>query len=245
MVEHFHGKEGVTGSNPVPGLSLCRPATSRSERKITITPLPYEPPVVVGRGSRDPDVPLVVLLHGRGSDEEAIIGLADRLPENAAYLAVRAPIAEGDGYAWFANRGIGRPIAESLDATIKWFREWLAGVAGPDRPVTLVGFSGGAAAVGGLLLDDPDRFEGAAILYGTLPFEAGLDTSPGRLAGTQVFVAQGESDRVIPVELQGRTWQYLHQDSGATVTSNRDESGHEISEAALLALGEWVEERIS
>ena len=28
----------------------------------------------------------------------------------AAYAAVREPIAEGGGYAWFANRGIGRPV---------------------------------------------------------------------------------------------------------------------------------------
>ena len=85
----------------------------------------YEPPVVVARGSADPDAPLVVLLHGRGSDEQAIIGLSDLLPAGPAYAAVRAPIAEGGGYAWFANRGIGRPVAESLDATITWFRRWL------------------------------------------------------------------------------------------------------------------------
>ena len=44
----------------------------------------YEPSVVVTRGATDPDAPLVVLLHGRGSDERAIIGLADLLAEGAA-----------------------------------------------------------------------------------------------------------------------------------------------------------------
>ncbi len=71
-------------------------------------------PVVAWRGSRDPNAPLVVLLHGRGSNQADIIGLADHLPDGAAYAAVRAPIAEGGGYAWFANRGIGRPVADVL-----------------------------------------------------------------------------------------------------------------------------------
>ena len=54
------------------------------------------------------------------------------LPARPSYAAVRAPIAEGGGYAWFANRGIGRPVAESLAATMAWFRGWLDDVA-PDR----------------------------------------------------------------------------------------------------------------
>ena len=205
----------------------------------------YEPPVIATRGSTDPDAPLVVLLHGRGSDERAIIGLADLLPEGPAYAAVRAPIAEGGGYAWFANRGIGRPIAESLDATTTWFRHWLDAIAPEGRPVVLIGFSGGAAATGGLLLGDPQRFAGAAILYGTLPFDAGLDTGPGALADAPVFVAQGDADAVIPLDLQQRTWAYLHGDSGAQTTSHRDSGGHGLTQPALDALRVWLAERIA
>ena len=161
-------------------------------------------------GSSDPAAPLVVLLHGRGSAEPEIVGLAEHLPAGPAYVAVRAPIAEGGGYAWFANRGIGRPVAESLRETMDWFRAWLDEVAPAGRPVVLVGFSGGAAFAGGLLLDDPQRYAGAAILYGTLPFDAGVPTTPGRLAGVPVFVAQGEHDTVIPRELLDRTWAYVH-----------------------------------
>lgn len=203
------------------------------------------PPVVATRGAAGDDAPLVVLLHGRGSDEQAILGLADLLPGGAAYAAVRAPIAEGGGFAWFANRGIGRPVAESLGATVTWFRRWLDEVAPAGRRVVLVGFSGGAAAAGGLLLADPGRFAGAAILYGTLPFDAGLDTGPGRLAGAPVFLAQGDADGVIPLELQQRTRAYLHGDSGAEVTSHRDGGAHGITEGALDALRAWLAERIA
>src|SRR5688500_5308742 len=200
---------------------------------------------VATAGSTDPAAPLVVLLHGRGSNERDIVGLADHLPAGPAYAAVRAPIAEGGGYAWFANRGIGRPVAESLRATMDWFRGWLDGVAPAGRPVVLVGFSGGAAFAGGLLLDDPDRYAGAAILSGTLPFDAGVPTTPARLAGVPVVVAQGEHDTVIPRELLDRTWRYLLGESGAPAIARRDPVGHGISGEALATLGGWLQERLA
>ena len=129
-------------------------------------------PVVAYAGTRDATAPLVVLLHGRGASEVDIVGLAAQLPPGPAYAAVRAPIAEGGGFAWFANRGIGRPVTESLAETMAWFRAWLEEVAPHGRTVVLVGFSGGAAFAGGLLLDEPGRFAGVAVLHGTLPFDA-------------------------------------------------------------------------
>ena len=142
---------------------------------------------------------------------------------------MRAPITEGGGYAWFANRGIGRPVAESLRDTMDWFRGWLDEAAPDGRPVVLVGFSGGAAFAGGLVLDDPSRYAGAAILYGTLPFDAGLATDPGRLANLPAFVAQGDGDHVIPRELLDRTWNYLLSESGAPTVAQRQPGGHQLT----------------
>ena len=44
-----------------------------------------------------------MLLHGRGSNYREILSLAAHLPEGAAYAAVRAPIGEVGGFAWFAT----------------------------------------------------------------------------------------------------------------------------------------------
>lgn len=201
-------------------------------------------PVVVARaGSTDPGAPLVVLLHGRGSHEQEILGLVPHLPDGPAYAAVRAPIAEGGGFAWFANRGIGRPVAASLAATMSRFRTWLdeESPAAPDRrPVVVVGFSGGAAFAGGLVLDSPDRYAGAAVLFGTLPFEAGVPVTPGRLAGVPVLLVHGEQDRVIPRDLLDRTWTYLHEESGATLRARCDPGGHGVSPATVTALADWL-----
>jgi phospholipase/carboxylesterase len=204
----------------------------------------FAAPVVTTYGATDPSAPLVVLLHGRGSNEREIVALAPHLPDTASYAAVRAPIAEGGGFAWFANRGIGRPVPASLAATMDWFRDWLDDVAPAGRPVILVGFSGGAAFAGGLLLADPARFAGAAILYGTLPFDAGVPVSAARLGGVPVFVAQGETDTVIPRALLDRTWTYLLTDSGARTHARRDPGGHGITPETLRELGGWIAERL-
>jgi phospholipase/carboxylesterase len=202
-------------------------------------------PVTAHRAAADPAAPLVVLLHGRGSRETEIIELAQALPAGAEYVAVRAPIAEGAGFAWFANRGIGRPVAETLEETMRWFHTWLDGVAPQGRPVIVIGFSGGAAFAGGLILSEPERFAGAAILYGTLPFDAGVPTTPGRLAAMPVFVALGDNDHVIPRELQERTWSYLHGASGSAAYGHRDEAAHQLSGAAGSMLAGWLGQRLT
>ncbi len=210
-----------------------------------MTTATFAPAVVATHGSTDPTAPLVVLLHGRGSNESEILGLAAHLPTGPAYAAVRAPIAEGGAYAWFANRGIGRPLAGSLRSTMDWFRTWLDEVAPKNRPVLLVGFSGGAAFAGGLVLDDPARYAGAAVLYGTLPFDAGLAIDPGRLAHLPVFVAQGDGDHVIPRELLDRTWDYLLSESGAPTVAQRQPGGHQLTASTVQHLSDWIAHRVA
>jgi phospholipase/carboxylesterase len=211
-----------------------------------IMPTNFPPPVVASfrHGhtveQRQDRSTLVVLLHGRGSNEADIITLAEHLPSGPDYVAVRAPIAEGGGFAWFVNRGIGRPVPDSLAETMAWFVAWLDEVAPTGRRVLLVGFSGGAAFAGGLILADPARYAGAAILSGTLPFDGGVPTTPGRLAGLPVLVAQGDADGVIPRPLLDRTWQYLTGDSGSIATTSRDPGGHGISAQTLIALQHWI-----
>ena len=190
--------------------------------------------------SGGPTAPLVVLLHGRGADERDIATLADRLPVGPAYVALRAPIAEGGGFAWFANQGIGRPLPASLATSVAWFTTWLDSVAGDRQPVVLVGFSGGATFAGGAVLAEPSRYAGLATLYATLPFDAGVPTTPNRLAGLPVLLVQGSTDRVIPTDLQARSWAYLHESSGATLFARRTPGGHGLTATDVNLLADWL-----
>lgn len=107
----------------------------------------------------------------------------------------------------------------------------------PRRPRRLQ-WRGGVA--GGLLLADPSRYAGAAILYGTLPFDAGVPTTPGRLAGAPALVVHGDQDTVIPRELLDRTWDYLTGESEADTVARRTPGGHGITVQALTALRAWT-----
>ena len=200
-------------------------------------------PTVRWSGATSDQAPLVVLLHGRGSNENEIAPLASVLGDNVAVAALRGPVVLGPtSFTWFENRGIGRPLPESLRSSITWFRQWLDEVA-PSRPVVLIGFSGGTAFAGGALLDDPTRFAGAALLYGTIPFDAGVPTTPQRLVGVPVLHAQGSDDPVMPRDLMDATWAYLTSESGADLTSFRTIGGHAIAPEVAAALGPWVAQR--
>jgi phospholipase/carboxylesterase len=59
-----------------------------------------------------------------------------------------------------------------------------------------------------------------------------------------VFVAQGETDTVIPRELLDRTWTYLLTDSAAPAYARRDPGGHGITPQTLAELGGWIGERL-
>ena len=175
-----------------------------------------------------------------------ILGLAAHLPTGPAYAAVRAPIAEGGGYAWFANRGIGRP-RRRVAAEHHGLVPRLARRGRPGRP---------AGAAGRVQRRRRLRRRPACstirpgtpappILYGTLPFDAGLATDPGRLANLPVFVAQGDGDHVIPRELLDRTWDYLLSESGAPTVAQRQPGGHQLTAETVHHLGDWIAHRLA
>ncbi|MGA9692609.1 MAG: phospholipase [Pseudonocardiaceae bacterium] len=177
-------------------------------------------------GSSDPTAPLIVLLQDLGdASEKDLAAFAPLLPVGAGYASVRVPL----------------PPSEQVFTS---FRRWLDEQAAAQVPVVLVGFGSGAAFVGGLLLADPTRFAAAALLYGTLPFDAGVPVTRGRLVGVPVFLTHGVHDTVIPAELQRRTWDYLVRESGSPVWAVRVPTGHELTAKAVSELAGWIEARL-
>jgi phospholipase/carboxylesterase len=206
-----------------------------------------EPAVVWRRpAKRGASTPLVVLLHGRGADENDLIDLASDLPREFAYASVRGPIAlpEG-GYRWFEDRGLGRPVPASMQSTVDAIRRWIDGPAAAeyDRKQTFVlGFSQGMMAAGALILDDPRRFAGAVLLSGAIALDTGTAT-PGRLTGLRVFTGHGSFDSVIPPERVAQTVQYLRDRSGAALTERTYPIDHSIAQREIDDIAAWLQER--
>lgn len=156
------------------------------------------------------DKPLIVFLHGYGSDERDLFSLRDYLPGAYSYAAVRAPLVPPfpmSGYSWYSIDGLSSRDPAAVTAGAAQFLEWIE-TTGADR-VGLVGFSqGGAIALQALRLA-PERFDFVVNLSG---YVAG-----GSLDGDQalalkqppVFWGRGTDDEVIPAEAIAQTTEWL------------------------------------
>jgi len=205
-------------------------------------------PIVVWRrpAKRGASTPLVVLLHGRGADENDLIDLANDLPRGFGCVSIRGPLElpEG-GYRWFEDRGVARPVAKSLRAAVDGVRAWVDGPATAeyDRTRTfLLGFSAGMMTAGALVLDDPARFAGAVLLSGAMALDGG-DATPGRLTGLPIFLAHGSADMMIPPNLVLSTQRYLRERSGAEFTEHTYPREHSIARREISDIATWLDER--
>ena len=180
-----------------------------------------------------------MLFHGHGADERDIFSLGDLFPPDAAVAAPRGPIAQDDGFRWYAAARIGWPDAASLAASIARLETWLDAQTATASSVWLVGFSGGATIAAALALHAPQRYAGVAMLHGTLPFDAGLPVERDRLARSEVFYGYGSADAVIPRALVERSAAYLRDESGANAVITAYRAAHEIPLAEARDLARW------
>lgn len=204
-------------------------------------------PVVAWRrpAKSGPTTPLVVFLHGRGADEHDLLDVADFLPRAYTYASVRAPVpVAGGGYTWFENRGVARPIPESIASSTAAFRAWLddPAIGCATQTCYLIGFSAGMMMAAALALDDPARFAGAVLLSGAIAFDGARHATDGRLTGLRAFYGRGSLDDVIPHELVSQTDAYLRERSGASLTFREYAHGHSISRAELGDIAAWFQE---
>lgn len=112
--------------------------------------------------------PLVVLLHGYGSNEQDLIGLVPGLPQEFTYASLRAPVAMGFGsYTWF-ELDVERLAysSEAARTAVEDLWTWVASVKDKHSSVTLLGFSMGMAMATSLLRTRPDEFSAVVGLSG-------------------------------------------------------------------------------
>jgi phospholipase/carboxylesterase len=202
--------------------------------------------------ARDPDG-LLVLHHGRGTDEHDLLGLADILDPRRRLHVVspRAPLTlpGSPGYHWYVVRRVGYPDAESFDAALGalaglheelWDETGLA----PDRTV-FGGFSMGAvmsyaAALGG----SRPTVAGVLAFSGFIPVVEGWQPDLGAHGSTRFFVAHGRRDPVIEVGF-GRAARELLESNGLEVSYHEGDAGHQIEPAHLAAATAWLDRAIA
>ena len=227
-------------------LALFTRAAHAEAELHTDLPLPY----LEQTQSDARNEPLVIFLHGYGSDEADLFGLKDRLPSTWTYLSARAPMpVEGGGYRWFRKKpGDGDFDGETVDlqgsaklieaivaqATAKYHTQ-------PER-VFLVGFSQGAIMSYEVGLRHPEMLRGIAALSGSvlpvLKAELKPDARLGKLA---IFIGHGTLDQALPYYSATRANEAL-QGIGLTPQFHGYPGMiHTVGEAELQDLKQWLE----
>ncbi|GAA1635966.1 alpha/beta hydrolase [Georgenia ruanii] len=204
------------------------------------------------RGGR----PLLVLLHGYGSNERDLFALAQHLPPRYVVASLRGPGTNRFGHEWFALDGelagargheqssvTDRLREDGANAAARAVRAWLGELTESFTLVGLGGFSQGGAIATQVLRQDPERVAFVANLSGFV--------APGEVDGDAVlaerrppvFWARGAADEVIAPFLVERTERWLP--AHATLTHRVYPGlGHGVSAQTLGDLVAFLDDRV-
>jgi phospholipase/carboxylesterase len=204
-----------------------------------------EPPALVARRRAAAGTPAgaLVLLHGRGADENDLYPLLDLLDPDRRLLGVTpgGPLAlPPGGRHWYALGGIPTPDPGTFLGTVPQLAAFLDALPVPLERVVLGGFSQGAVMSWALSLA-PDRPSPAAVvaMSGFLPRVEGYPLDPARLAGVPVGVAHGALDPVIPARFGAEAAETLAA-AGADVLRLETPVPHMVDPAWIEPLRELV-----
>jgi phospholipase/carboxylesterase len=189
--------------------------------------------------------PTVIMLHGRGADEEDLLGLVQYLDERLMALSVRAPFLFqwGGGYAWYDIEEVGKVDKEmfksSYDKLVTFVQDSLQHYPIDPKYLFLLGFSMGTVMAYSLALSKPDLFRGVVANSGYVPEATHLQFQWDKLSNTDFFIAHGDLDPVIPVSF-ARKAKELFAASNAQLTYKEYPMAHQISEESMTDFARWI-----
>ena len=199
------------------------------------------------------NAPLLIMLHGYGSDENDLFSFASELPDELFIISVRAPYQmQAFGNAWYAinfdadqNKWNDNEQAKQSLERIANFIDEAVGTYGVDaNNVTLLSFSQGTILSYAVALTYPEKVKNIIALSGYI----NKDILPDNLDKNDYnhldfYCSHGNVDQVIPVDWARQTPQFLkalnikHQYSEFPV-------GHGVAPQNFYELREWLKVRI-
>jgi phospholipase/carboxylesterase len=197
---------------------------------------------------RDVPHPALIMLHGRGTDEEDLLSLSGRFGRRMHILSVRAPYSfPPGGYTWFDIDESGRIDTEQfIEARKRFFNftDTACSSLNIDRDrIFLFGFSLGAVMSLMVSLNKPDRFKGVVAHSGMLPDDRLTSIRSAGNSKTSYFIAHGLYDPVVPVELGRQAYDQLLK-LNFEISYKEYPIEHTISEESLDDIGQWLFARI-
>ncbi|MFV8440524.1 alpha/beta hydrolase [Flavobacterium sp. LB2P44] len=163
--------------------------------------------------------PVILLLHGYGSNEEDLFSFAEELPEEYYIISARAPYdLQYGSYAWYAinfdadeNKFSDHEQAKvSRDLIAGFIDELIANYPIDATQIVLVGFSQGSILSYAVALSYPEKIQKVVAMSGYLNLEiVSDDYLKNNFTALKIFASHGTVDQVIPVEWARKTPEIL------------------------------------
>jgi phospholipase/carboxylesterase len=193
----------------------------------------------------------IVLLHGRGTDENDLFPLIDILDPDRrlAGFTLRGPLnLPPGGWHWYRLGGIPTPDPPTFEASYELVTGWLDSLPDelgvPPARTVIGGFSQGSVMSYAVSLGEGRPSPAGVIaLSGFIPrvpeFSLDLDSR----TGLPVAIGHGTYDPVIPVEF-GREAKEMLEQAGLDVSWRETPMQHSVDPAFLGELAGWIRERV-
>ncbi len=163
------------------------------------------------------DAPVVLLLHGLGSNEHDLPSLAPFLPRGFAWASLRAPIEmDLGGAAWFPHDVANGLDQSAIDASAEAIWAWVDASLPATTPLVPLGFSQGGLMALQLLRTRPERIAATVVLSGLLAAGAGPADDALIESRPPVFWGRGDADAVIWPEAVAQLSAWLSEHSTLT-----------------------------
>ena len=195
--------------------------------------------------------PLLLLLHGYGSNEADLFSFATELPDEYYIISLQAPFdLQYGSYAWYAiNFDADASKFSDLDQARSSRNLVLTTLDELQRKypidaeaVALIGFSQGAILSYAIALSYPDRIQRVAALSGYLNTEIAAEGfEKNKLANLQIYASHGTVDQVIPVEWARKSPEIL-TNLGVRVQFKEYPIGHGVSPQNFYDLTNWLQQ---
>ena len=194
--------------------------------------------------------PLLLLLHGYGSNEEDLFSFASELPQDHYVISVRAPYdLQPYGHAWYAihfdadeNKFSDNVQAkQSVELIASFIEEVVKQYPIDAKNITLIGFSQGAILSYTTALTYPEKVSKVVALSGYFNQDIMpevIDTNA--ISHLKFFVSHGSVDQVIPVEWARKAKPAL-ENLGLEVEYQEYPIGHGVSPKNFFDFKNWLQ----
>ena len=194
--------------------------------------------------------PLLLLLHGYGSNEEDLFSFATELPDEYYVVSARAPFDMMYGsYAWYAinfdadeNKfsDIGQ-AQQSRDLIANFIDELIENYPIDASNVTLIGFSQGTILSYAIAVSYPEKVQRVVAMSGYFNPEIAVENYQNNdLSQLKIFASHGIVDQVVPVEWARNSIPKLKA-LGIAVEYKEYPVGHGVTPQNFFDFKKWLE----